>query len=89
MINELIGNELRSLRGRFNYTLKDVENKTQIHAQTLCEYENNKRKITVFTLNRILCNAYNQELHIFFKNIYEYSHKAKPLKKEIKTAAKQ
>jgi len=37
------------------------------------EYENNKINIKVLTLEKIL-KAYDLNLYIFFKNIYEYSH---------------
>lgn len=76
MYANLIGDELRSIRNRYKYSLKILENMTGIHAQTLCEYENGKVKITVFTLERIL-KAYNMDLFIFFKNIYEYTHNSK------------
>lgn len=81
MYTNLIGNELRVLRNRYNYSLKNMEEITGIHAQTLSEYENNKVKITVFTLERIL-KAYNIDLFIFFKNIYEYTHNSKQYLKE-------
>jgi transcriptional regulator with XRE-family HTH domain len=76
MYAELIGDELRSIRNRYKYSLKNIEEITGIHAQTLCEYENGKVKITVFTLERIL-KAYNMDLYIFFKIIYENTHNLK------------
>lgn len=76
MYSNLIGNELRAIRNRCNYTLKDVEKITGIHAQTLSEYENSKVRITVSTLEKIV-KSYGLDLYIFFKTIYEYTHKNK------------
>lgn len=74
MYSNFIGNELRAIRSRNNLSLKDVEEKTGIYAQTLSEYENNKIKIKVCTLEKILKDAYNTDLYIFFKSIYENTH---------------
>lgn len=74
MNSVLIGNELRALRSRMNLSLKDVEQKTGIYAQKLSIYENGKVNIRVCTLEKIL-DAYNSNLYIFFKDIYEYTHK--------------
>ena len=74
MYSNLIGNELRAIRSRNNLSLKEVEEKTGIYAQTLSEYENNKIKIKVSTLEKILKVAYNTDLYIFFKALYENTH---------------
>lgn len=73
MYSQLVGNELRSLRGRYNMTLEDLSNKAQISKQKLSDYENNKVKMSVYVLEKIV-NSYNIELPIFFKSIYEYTH---------------
>ena len=54
MYSNLIGNELRAIRSRNNLSLKEVEEKTGIYAQTLSEYENNKIKIKVIYANKQL-----------------------------------
>lgn len=73
MYSKIIGNELRAIRGRLNISLKEAEKITGIYAQKLSEYENNKVSIKVSTLEKIL-NAYNVNLCIFFKTIYENTH---------------
>ena len=74
MNSVLIGNELRALRSRMNLSLREVEQKTGIYAQKLSIYENGKVNIRVCTLEKIL-KVYNSNLYIFFKTLYEYSHK--------------
>lgn len=73
MYSQMVGNELRAIRSRLHLSLKEAEEKTGIYAQKLCDYENNKVNIKVFTLEKIL-KAYNTNLYIFFKNIHEYTH---------------
>ena len=75
MYSQKIGNELRAIRGRHNFSLKDVEEKTGIYAQILSAYENDKINIKVCTLEKILTCAYNMDLLIFFRTIYENTHK--------------
>lgn len=70
----LIGNELRAIRNRHNMSLKELQDKTGIYAQTLSEYENNKVKIKVCILEKILTYGYGIDLFYFFKAIYENTH---------------
>lgn len=70
----LIGDELRAIRNRYNMSLKELQEKTGIYAQTLSEYENNKVKIKVCILEKILMSGYNIDLLYFFKTIYENTH---------------
>lgn len=76
----LIGNELRAIRNRHNMSLKELQDKTGIYAQTLSEYENNKVKIKVCVLEKILINGYGLDLFYFFKTIYENTHNLEPNK---------
>lgn len=70
----LIGDELRAIRNRYNMSLKELQEKTGIYAQTLSEYENSKVKIKVCILEKILMSGYNIDLLYFFKTIYENTH---------------
>ncbi len=70
----LIGNELRAVRSRLNLSLREAEKITGIRAQKLSVYENGKVNIKVCTLEKIL-NSYGSSLYIFFKDIYEYTHR--------------
>ncbi len=70
----LIGDELRAIRNRHNMSLKELQQKTGIYAQTLSEYENNKVKIKVCILEKILISGYGLDLLYFFKTIYENTH---------------
>ncbi len=76
----LIGNELRAIRNRHNMSLKELQDKTGIYAQTLSEYENNKVKIKVCILEKILTFGYGIDLFYFFKAIYENTHISEPNK---------
>ncbi len=74
MNSTLIGNELRAVRSRLNLSLREAEKITGIRAQKLSVYENGKVNIKVCTLEKIL-NSYGSSLYIFFKDIYEYTHR--------------
>lgn len=74
MISILIDNELKATRSRLNISLREAEKITGIYAQKLSTYESGKVNIKVCTLEKIL-NAYDSNLYIFFKGIYEYAHR--------------
>lgn len=69
----MIGEELKSLRGRRNKTIEEVSNDLGIHFNTLSKYEKDASDMKIEMLEKIL-DYYNIDEIIFFKIIREYNH---------------
>lgn len=68
-IKEMISDELRALRAKYNYNLKEASAKSGVNKDTICKYENNPKTMQIDILDKLLL-AYNTTFLTFFTNIY-------------------
>lgn len=70
---KLIGEELRALRNKKNFTIEYVAKELDIHPNTLTKYEKTADDCKVETFLKLLDFYETNEL-IFFKVIRDYNH---------------
>ena len=67
-LKESISSELRSLRAKIGLTTKEVAIKSKVNKDTIVRYENNKTKMNIDILSKLLF-TYNVPFDIFFTNV--------------------
>lgn len=70
---ELISDELRSIRAKKNINIETVAEKCGINKDTIYRYEKNKTSMKLDTIEKLL-KFYDIDFSIFFTNIYANKH---------------